>query len=380
MAVAEERVVLHESFAARAGRWLARTPVYFVIAFIGILWLIPTIGLFFTSVLDPSVIGRVGWWHVLSAPSEATFENYRAIFNNSQITSSIVTTMWVAIGGTVLPILVASLAAYAFAWLEFPGRDWLFLVVVALLVVPLQMALIPIFSLYNSVGLFDTVLGLILFHTAFGLPFAIFLLRNFFIGIPRDLLEAARIDGASEMRIFLRLILPLGLPAIASLAIFQFLWVWNDLLVALTFGRETQLITVAIFSQLSSSASNIEMIAPASFVSLVDPAGRLLRLPALLRAGAPRRLGQVENGSNSRPRFRRAKTRPAGTSSSRPIATARSPTLNASPPATIGSGTPGSEGHSANEIRLPAAPPMTTPPGRAISAERVSAIARPAER
>ena len=132
-----------------------------------------------------------------------------------------------------IPIVVASLAGYAFAWLEFPARDWLFLFVVALLVVPIQMALIPIFSLYNDLGLFDTIAGLILFHTAFGLPFAIFLLRNFFLGIPKDLIEAARIDGASELRIFSRLILPLGLPAIASLAIFQFLWVWNDLLVAL---------------------------------------------------------------------------------------------------------------------------------------------------
>jgi alpha-glucoside transport system permease protein len=265
------RTVVKESTATRISRGLAKTPVYIVLAFIGILWLLPTIGLFFTSVLDPSVIGREGWWKILSSPSQATFANYRAIFDNNQITSSIVTTIWVAVGGTILPILVASLAAYAFAWLEFPGRDWLFLIVVALLVVPLQMALIPIFSLYNSVGLFDTVLGLILFHTAFGLPFAIFLLRNFFIGIPRDLLEAARIDGASEFRIFLQLILPLGLPAIASLAIFQFLWVWNDLLVALTFGRDTQPITVAIFSQLRQFSANIELIAPAAFVSLAIP-------------------------------------------------------------------------------------------------------------
>ena len=166
---------------------------------------------------------------------------------------------------------IGAFAAYAFAWLEFPGRDWLFLIVVALLVVPIQMALIPIFSLYNDVGLYDTILGLILFHTAFGLPFAIFLLRNFFIGIPRDLLEAARIDGASEFRIFVRLILPLGLPAIASLAIFQFLWVWNDLLVALTFARDTQPITVAIFSQMRQFSANIELIAPAAFISLVIP-------------------------------------------------------------------------------------------------------------
>jgi alpha-glucoside transport system permease protein len=264
-------VVLEEPVSTRIARFLARTPVYLIIAFVGVLWLIPTIGLFVTSVIDPAEIGRIGWWELLSKPSEATFENYREIFDNEQITSSIWTTLWVAIGGTILPILVASLAAYAFAWLEFPGRDWLFLVVVALLVVPIQMALIPIFSLYNDLGLFDRVLGLILFHTAFGLPFAIFLLRNFFIGIPSDLLEAARIDGASELRIFLRVILPLGLPAIASLAIFQFLWVWNDLLVALTFGRDTQVITVAIFSQMRQFSANIELIAPAAFVSLAIP-------------------------------------------------------------------------------------------------------------
>ncbi len=273
MAAAAESqpVVLTESPAARIVRYLARTPVYLILAFIGVLWLMPTIGLFFTSLIDPSVIGREGWWEILSKPSQATFENYRAIFDNEQITSSIWTTLWISLGGTIIPILVASLAGYAFAWLEFPGRDWLFLVVVGLLVVPIQMALIPIFSLYNDLGLFDTILGLVLFHTAFGLPFAIFLLRNFFIGIPRDLLEAARIDGASELRIFARLILPLGLPAIASLAIFQFLWVWNDLLVRLTFARDTQPITVAIFSQLRQFSANIELIAPAAFVSLAIP-------------------------------------------------------------------------------------------------------------
>ena len=273
MAAAAEAqpVVVEESAATKAVRVLSKTPVYLVIAFLGVLWLIPTLGLFFTSLIDPAEIGRIGWWEILSKPSETTFENYREIFANEQITSSIVTTIWVALGGTILPIMIAALAAYAFAWLEFPGRDWLFLVVVGLLVVPLQMALIPIFSLYNTLGIFDTVLGLILFHTAFGLPFAIFLLRNFFIGIPRDLLEAARIDGASELRIFVRVILPLGLPAIASLAIFQFLWVWNDLLVALTFGRDTQVITVAIFSQMRQFSANIELIAPAAFVSLAIP-------------------------------------------------------------------------------------------------------------
>jgi alpha-glucoside transport system permease protein len=267
----EAPATVDEPLSGRIVRFLGRTPVYLLLVFIGLLWIVPTLGLLFTSLIPSSVLGTTGWWEVLSDPSMATLDNYRAIFDNEAITSAVWTTVWISLGATILPIGVAAFAAYAFAWLEFPGRDWLFLVVVALLVVPLQMALIPIFSLYNDLGLFDTIAGLVLFHTAFGLPFAIFLLRNFFIGIPKDLLEAARIDGASEFRIFFRLILPLGLPAIASLAIFQFLWVWNDLLVALTFARETQPITVAIFSQMRQFSANVELIAPAAFISLAIP-------------------------------------------------------------------------------------------------------------
>jgi alpha-glucoside transport system permease protein len=264
--------VVEESMSARILRVLARAPVHAILVIIGLFWLVPTIGLFIISLMDPADLASNGWWTVFAEPSRLTFENYDALLDNQAIRSSLWTTLWIAIGGTALPIFVAALAGYAFAWLEFPGRDWLFILVIALLVVPLQMALIPMFSLYGAVpGLFDSVLSIVLFHTAFGLPFAIFLLRNFFIGIPKELLEAARIDGASEIRIFLRLILPLGLPAIASLAIFQFLWAWNDLLVALTFGRETQPITVAIFSQLRQFGANLELIAPASFVSLAIP-------------------------------------------------------------------------------------------------------------
>jgi alpha-glucoside transport system permease protein len=269
--VAHQAPVVEEKTSARILRYAAKVPVNFLLISIGLIWLVPTLGLFFTSMLAPEDFQEKGWWQVFSEPSKMTFENYEAIFDNSAITDSLLTTAYIAIGGTVLPIIVAAMAGYAFAWLEFPGRDWLFILVIALLVVPLQMALIPIFSLYDTFGIFDTVLSLILFHTAFGLPFAIFLLRNFFIGIPKDLMEAARIDGASEVRIFVKLILPLGLPAIASLAIFQFLWTWNDLLVALTFGRETQPITVAIFSQLRAFGANIELIAPATFVSLAIP-------------------------------------------------------------------------------------------------------------
>jgi alpha-glucoside transport system permease protein len=263
--------VVEESAATKIIRVAGKAPVYFVLVFIGLLWLVPTVGLFLTSLFSPTDINSLGWWEIFSKPSLATFENYREIWRDPNIHSAFFTTVWIAIGGTVLPILVAASAGYAFAWLDFPGRDWLFVLVIALLVVPLQMALIPMFKLYSDFGIFDTVLSLILFHTAFGLPFAIFLLRNFFIGIPKELLEAARIDGASELRIFVRLILPLGLPAIASLGIFQFLWTWNDLLVALSLARDTQPLTVAIFSQLRQFGNNLELIAPAAFLSLIVP-------------------------------------------------------------------------------------------------------------
>jgi len=261
----------HEGVAKKIGRTLAHAPVTIVLVIVGLLWLLPTLGLLLTSLIVPDEISSVGWWKIFSQPSLATLQNYKDIFSNQAIMSALLTTVEIAIGATILPLFIAALAGYAFAWIDFPGRDWLFIAVVGAIVVPYQMALIPIFSIYNNVGLFDTVVGIVLFHTAFGLPFAIFLLRNFFLGIPKELMEAARIDGASEVRIFLRLILPLGLPALASLAIFQFLWTWNDLLVALTFGRNTQPITVAIFSQLRQFGSNINVIAPASFLSLLVP-------------------------------------------------------------------------------------------------------------
>ena len=259
----------HDSLAARILRALAKTPLQILLVVIGLLWLVPTIGLFVTSIVPQSAITTAGWWKIFAHPSLATFSNYSALFHNAGLTGALKTTAYIAVGNTLLVVVAGALAGYAFAWLEFPGRDWLFIGVVALLVVPLQMALIPMFRFYNELRFGGTVLSVILFHAAFGLPFAIFLLRNFFVGIPKDILESARIDGASEMRIFLRLILPLGLPAIASLAIFQFLWTWNDLIVSLTFG--TTPITVFIFDQLREFSSSIDVIAPASFISLVIP-------------------------------------------------------------------------------------------------------------
>ena len=271
LALEPPRVSQRDAVSARILRIVLRGPVNIVLAVLGVLWLVPTLGLFLTSILPADAFTVKGWWQIFSKPSVATWSNYSSVIHNHSITHSLVTTGEIAVGNTLIVIIVGALAGYAFAWLEFPGRDWIFIVVIALLVVPLQMALIPMFKLYDKLGIFDTVLSIVLFHAAFGLPFAIFLLRNFFVGIPKDILESARIDGASEARIFLRLILPLGLPAIASLGIFQFLWTWNDLIVALTFGQNVQPITVAIFSNLRQFGANIDLIAPASFISLIVP-------------------------------------------------------------------------------------------------------------
>ncbi|HXY86029.1 MAG TPA: carbohydrate ABC transporter permease [Gaiellaceae bacterium] len=274
MATAAETIRLpapHERVSARILRALGKAPVQIVLVVLGLLWLVPTFGLLITSLLPQSITTNQGWWKVFSHPSSLTWANYNAMFHNHGLLTALKTTAYIAVGNTLLIIVVGALAAYALAWLDFPGRDWIFIGVIALLVVPLQMALIPMFRLYDTFGLYDTVLGIILFHVAFGLPFAIFLLRNFFIGIPKDILESARIDGANELVIFLRLIIPLGLPAIASLAIFQFLWTWNDLIVALTFGQNVQPITVWIFGQLREFESSIDVIAPAAFISLAIP-------------------------------------------------------------------------------------------------------------
>jgi alpha-glucoside transport system permease protein len=269
--VAVELPAQRESVAARIGRLAVKGPVNIFLAGIGLLWLVPTIGLFLTSLMPASVSGTEGWWKVFSHPSIATFHNYSTLFHDSGLISALKTTAIIAVGNTVLVIIIGAMAGYALAWLDFPGRDWVFIGVIGLLVVPLQMALIPMFSIYDKLGIFDTTISIILFHVAFGLPFAVFLLRNFFVGIPKDILESARIDGASEIWIFLKLMLPLGLPAIASLAIFQFLWTWNDLIVALTFGQNVQPITVWIFGQLREFGTSIDVIAPASFISLVVP-------------------------------------------------------------------------------------------------------------
>jgi alpha-glucoside transport system permease protein len=241
-------------------------------AVVALLWLLPTVGLFVTALRPRALFNVSGWWQALAKPSQLTLENFRHILEDPSFSHALVNTFLITVPATIGVVLFGALAAYAFAWVEFKGRDAVFLVVVGMLVVPLQMALVPVARLYGTIGIYGSILGVVLFHIAFGLPFAIFLLRNFFASIPKDLPEAARLDGASELRIFGRIMLPLGLPAIASLAIFQFLWVWNDLLVALVFAKTSNApITVAIQQQLRQFGGSIDVISAASFLSMLVP-------------------------------------------------------------------------------------------------------------
>jgi alpha-glucoside transport system permease protein len=267
--------VVSEHGASRSSRFVAvltRGPATVVLAVVALLWLVPTIGLLVSSFRTAADNAESGWWTALTAPAQLSLQPYRDLLDDPTMVSAFLNTVLITVPSALLVVAVASLAAYAFAWMRFPGRDIIFLVVVGLLVVPLQVALIPVARLYDLLGIFGTIPAVVLYHVAFGLPFAIFLLRNFFVGLPHELLEAARMDGASEWTVFMRVVLPLGLPAIASLLIFQFLWVWNDLLVALVFaGGETQPLTVAIREQLRSFSANIDVIAPAAFLQMIVP-------------------------------------------------------------------------------------------------------------
>ncbi|MFF9811845.1 carbohydrate ABC transporter permease [Streptomyces sp. NPDC014006] len=265
-------VKVKRSPASRLAGWVSGGAVRVFLIVVGLFWLVPTIGLLISSLRTPEDMNASGWWTVFSKPSQLTFASYTKLLENPDITNSLVNTVLITVPATVLVVVIGSLAGYAFAWMEFPGRDWWFLGVVGLLVVPVQVALIPIAGLFGTLGLFGTIFGVILFHVGFGLPFAVFLLRNFFAEIPRELLEAARLDGAGELRLFTRVVMPLGGPAIASLGIFQFLWVWNDMLVALVFTKSgTQPITVALQTQVRQFGNNIDVLAPGAFISMVVP-------------------------------------------------------------------------------------------------------------
>jgi alpha-glucoside transport system permease protein len=277
----------HPLQASQALRRLAlRLPLHAVVIGIIAAWSIPTIALAVSSLRDPTAIASSGWWTVVKHPFDFTLDNYDNVLNQRGMGRAFLNSIIITVPSTVLVILVAGLAAYAFAWMRFPGRSALFLVLVGLLVVPLQMTLIPVLRLLSA-STIDAEIPLVggrLFgvgsftslwfaHTAYGLPFAVYLLRNFFGGLPRDLIEAAIIDGASDLDVFFRIMLPLSKPAIAALAIFQFLWVWNDLLVALVFLGDPNLapMTLRITNLVSSFGSAYQLLTAAAFVSMALP-------------------------------------------------------------------------------------------------------------
>lgn len=238
---------------------------------VGLVWILPTAGLLMASLRTPVDNRASGWWRALLAPGQLTLDNYRRLLDDPEMVGAFWNTVAITVPSTALVVVLGAAAAYALAWGRFPGREACFYVIVALIVVPLQVALIPVAGLYERLGVFGTIPGVVAFHVAFGLPFAVFLLRNFFAGLPSDLVEAARMDGAGEWSVLRRVVLPLAWPALAALAIFQFLWVWNDLLVGLVFAGDSAPLTVAIRDQTRQFASNLDVIGPGAFVSMLVP-------------------------------------------------------------------------------------------------------------
>lgn len=251
---------------------LSQGPIEIIMGLVALMWLLPTVGLFFQSLRNAADIGQTGWWTALSNPRVLTFESYARLLQEPGMVRAFFNTFIITIPSTALVILCAALAAYALVWIPLRAREGLFLVIVGLLVVPTQMAYIPAAQIFRVLGIFGTVYSVIIFHVAFGLPFAVFLLRNFMAGIPKALMEAASLDGAGHFTMFTRVMLPLTMPAIASLSIFQFLWVWNDMLIALIFsdpGRAP--LTTAIYRQMRAFSSNVDVIAPGAFLQMLVP-------------------------------------------------------------------------------------------------------------
>ena len=263
--------------AERLMRIVGRAPVHIALVIIALIWLVPTIGLLVTSFRPRGDIQSTGWWTVFTGNIDLTLDNYQAVLGADLASQSMfeafLNTIQITVPSTIIPLFLASLAAFAFAWVKFPFRDTLFLAIIALLLVPIQMTLIPLSQIFRQLGLIGTFFPIWIIHTTFALPFGIFLLRNFFITLPKDLIEAARIDGASTFGIFRQIVLPLSVPALASYAIFQFLWVWNDLLVALVFApRPAGLpMTTQVGQLLGTYGAEWDILAAASFLIMVVP-------------------------------------------------------------------------------------------------------------
>ncbi len=243
-----------------------------LVAVIALVWLVPTIGLLVTSFRPQADIATSGWWQVFLRPIFTTV-NYADVLTSRHFFDNFINSFIITIPSTVLPIVVGSLAAYAFAWLRFRGRNIVFMIIVALLVLPLQETWVPVLRMHSRLGLTGHFMALWLAHTAYGLPFAIFLLRNFFGELPRELFEAAKLDGYSEYGVFRAIVMPLSVPALASLGIFQFVWVWNDLMNALVLLQDQHKfpLTVAIQRLLGSYGSEWNLLASGAFISMSIP-------------------------------------------------------------------------------------------------------------
>ncbi len=251
---------------------------------IAVLWTVPTIGLLVTSFREPRAINTSGWWTSFTDPSAYTLDNYRQALapgSTSSLSQYFINTIVITIPAVLLPLFLASLAAYAFAWMPFPGRDALFVAVFALQIVPLQVALIPLLDRYVKFGLGASYWSVWLSHTIFALPLATFLIHNFMRELPAELMEAARVDGAGHVTIFFRILLPLLTPALAAFGIFQFLWVWNDLLVSLVFlggTPDVAPITVRIAELSGSRGTAWYLLSAGAFISMIVPVAVFLAL------------------------------------------------------------------------------------------------------
>jgi len=264
--------------AAWRPAFMRSLPLRLSVLVICFLWTLPTLGLLVTSVRDPLLITTSGWWtsllSPLDPPNQWTLSNYATVISSDGMGTAFINSLIVTVPSVAIPITIAAFAAYAFAWVPFRGRGILFTIVVALLVVPIQMSLIPVLQIYSAGNLYGSFLGIWLAHTGFGLPLAIFLLYNFMSQLPRDLFESAAIDGASALQTFIRLVLPLSVPAIGAIAIFQFLWVWNDLLVALVFlgpGADVRVLPTALYQLIGSRGGAWHLLTAGAFVTMVVP-------------------------------------------------------------------------------------------------------------
>jgi alpha-glucoside transport system permease protein len=262
------------SLGAIVARLGSRGVLHVLLVAVSLIWLVPSVGLLVSSLRPAHLISSTGWWRAFTTPFQFTLENYGHVLGQANMGRSFANSLLISIPATVMPILVAAFAAYAFAWMRFKGRTVLFLIVVGLLVVPLQVTLIPVLRLFNSLKLTGSFPAIWVAHTAYGLPFAIYLLRNFIGELPGEMMESAGLDGATHAQIFFRLVLPTSIPAIASLAIFQFMWVWNDLLVALIYlGGTPQVapMTVTVSNMVNSYGGGWEYLTAAAFISMLLP-------------------------------------------------------------------------------------------------------------